>query len=106
MVERKDGYPVETSHLALESRFETARGFTTLVELREAFCAETCRKFMVVVEGIDHSLVGNLSRSLALVPIRRYCGTNMPSMVHVCGYHYSVEVDLDEFHKVNLPDGQ
>jgi hypothetical protein len=43
MVERKDGYPVETSHLALESRFETARGFNSC-RITRAFCAETCRK--------------------------------------------------------------
>jgi hypothetical protein len=102
MVERKDDYPVETSHLALEESDLKPPVVTTFAELREHF-VQNLSEIIVVVEGIDPLLSGTFqalhSYQFDDLVWHEYA-VYSPCMTIQRDY---VEVDLDEFHKVNLP---
>jgi hypothetical protein len=101
MVERKDGYPVETSHLALEADLKPP--VVQLLSNYESILCRNLSEIIVVVEGIDPLLSGTFqalhSYQFDDIVWHEYAVYSPCMQVH----RDSVEVDLDEFHKVNLP---
>jgi hypothetical protein len=102
MVEGKEGYPVETSHLALQESDLRPPVVKTLAELRDYF-AQHLSEIIVVVEGIDPLLSGTFQA------LQSYQYDDLVWHEHAVYspcmqvHRDHVEVDLDEFHKVNLP---
>jgi acyl-CoA thioesterase FadM len=102
MVEKKDNFPVETSHLALEENDLKPPKRATLTALRKNF-QKNLSEIIVVVEGIDPLLSGTFQalHSYQIQDLVWHEHAVYSPCMQVQSDH--IRVDLDEFHKVNFP---
>ena len=100
MVERKEGYPVDDSHLALSIDDMEKPETASMKEIREYF-EQNVAEIIVVVEGIDPLLSGTFQA------LHSYCYEDIiwnPTECFAPCVQISkddVEVDLDRFHEVH-----
>jgi hypothetical protein len=102
MVEKKDKFPVETSHLVLQENDLKPPKPVTLAELRDHF-DQNLSEIIVVVEGIDPLLSGTFQalHSYQIDDLVWHEHAVYSPCMQVQSDH--IRVDLDEFHKVNFP---
>jgi hypothetical protein len=102
MVELKDDYPVETSHLALRESDLILPVTRPIAELQVYF-AQHVSEIIVVIEGIDPLLSGTFQalHSYQYHDLVWHEHAVYSPCMQVHRDH--VQVDLDEFHRVNLP---
>ena len=100
MVERKEGYPVEGSHLSLMARDLKKPEIATMQEFQDYF-REHVAELILVVEGIDPLLSGTFQslHSYRYEDIVWNDSACFAPCVQVCGEQ--VQVDLDRFHQVD-----
>ena len=104
MVERKDNYPVESSHLALRARDLKKPEIPTMQEFQEYF-RDHVAELILVVEGIDPLLSGTFQalHSYRYEDIVWNASASFAPCVQVSGDQ--VQVDLDRFHQVDTRNG-
>ena len=100
MVERKDNYPVQGSHLALSARDLRKPETPTMQEFEDYF-REHVAELILVVEGIDPLLSGTFQslHSYRYEDIVWNPSASFAPCVQVSGDQ--VQVDLDRFHQVD-----
>lgn len=104
IVEAKDGYPFEGSHLSIEeeARAQPLEGTQNLAELRDYF-KEEIAEIVCVVEGTDPLMSGTFQalQSYRLEDIEWNTNVKYEPCLQVNGTDF--QVDLDAFHRLNAP---